>query len=254
MMGGGAGEGKDTTAKVLIEQYGFKRLAFADPLKRVALPLLRDLCGVREATAAWFEGANKDEPLGISILGLSAAESTPRALLKWFGTKVMRNMAFRDIWVRAFLNDVKTEVQAACLDGRPLRVVVTDLRFINEVSDKMRERLRRLGFHTIRAWRVRNPNKPTPPDLSAVTESERGTYLISFDEIIDNVRATTPDSIRTVIHRLHGQVHDRMRPFGLMPSYPMRAVTRAVLEVVRSHIPSDEVDADEEQMQILTRE
>lgn len=93
-LSGYAGVGKDEIAKIL-QQYGWKRIAFADPLKRIA-------------TALGWDG-NKDE--------------AGRRLLQSLGVAV-RDELHSDAWVTR----AEVDIEAA---GRP--VVLTDVRFPNEL-------------------------------------------------------------------------------------------------------------------------
>ncbi len=120
---GYAQHGKDTVGRYLVEKYGFRRYAFADQLKSMAVVLnpivygddyetlrLRDLVE-REG---WDE-AKKDQEV--------------RRFLQVLGTEAVREHLGKDAWIDALdkrLND----------DGRTRSdsIVITDVRFPNEAQ------------------------------------------------------------------------------------------------------------------------
>lgn len=117
---GYAGCGKDTAAQVLIQEYNFQRVAFADPIKQALLaldPLVPDADGkhyVRlsefKCDRSWAEVKEYPEV---------------RRLMQIMGTEVGRNLFDPDIWVK--LADNKIESTLSVGD-----TVVTDVRFPNE--------------------------------------------------------------------------------------------------------------------------
>ena len=128
---GRARSGKDTAAAALVEERGFTRLAFADPLREIALALdpfvgspalpgdLAPFRGVRLSTA-------------IDALGWERAKDTipeVRRLLQRLGTEGGRAVLGENVWVDAAFAKV------TATDGP---VVFTDVRFPNE-ADAIRE-------------------------------------------------------------------------------------------------------------------
>jgi hypothetical protein len=137
---GYAQHGKDTAAQVLVEEYGYARVAFADPLKDLAVavnPLvslsahdpsvmarLRDLVvpsGLH--TGASWETAKKNPEV--------------RRLLQELGTGA-RAILGDDIWVRT--------AERRILEAAPRPVVVSDVRFPNEADFITR--------HSGEVWRI----------------------------------------------------------------------------------------------------
>jgi hypothetical protein len=123
---GAAGSGKTTAADYLIQHYGYQRVKFADPLKK----MLRCL-GLAESQ---IEGELKESP--IEWLD----DRSPRYLMQTLGTEWGRHMVSRDIWVSIWRNTVDSWVNDVP-DGR---VVVDDCRFANEA-----EAVRALGGRII---------------------------------------------------------------------------------------------------------
>lgn len=125
-LSGYAQVGKDTVAQHLIKDYGYKRLAFADPL-RTALyrldPILTDipeLPGVSLASAVDYLGWEE----------VKKGSPQARRLLQRMGTEVGRETFGQDFWVNQAMNGV----------GKYSKIVFTDVRFPNEFrSIKNRE-------------------------------------------------------------------------------------------------------------------
>lgn len=111
---GWQGAGKDTVAGILAER-GFERIAFADPMREALYKLDPHIAG------GW------SLRMLVDVSGWDSVKREypeVRGLLQRFGTEVGREMWGEDFWVRQGL------AQAA---GKP-RVVVTDVRFENEVA------------------------------------------------------------------------------------------------------------------------
>lgn len=112
-LAGPIGSGKTTAANYLVNDYGFRELAFARPLK--------------EACAALF-GVH---PRNFEVPALKRTEipewgMTPRHMLQWFGTDVIREHFSEDFLVRRLALDLdKLEHEF---------VVVSDVRFDNEAE------------------------------------------------------------------------------------------------------------------------
>ena len=115
---GAAGVGKDTLATHLVEAYGFARVAFADPVRDMALRI-----------DPYVHTSTKTERLSslVGRVGWEAAKrdyTDVRRLLQRVGTDGVRTEA-PDFWVDLAL-------AAAAKAERP--VVFTDMRFPNEAQ------------------------------------------------------------------------------------------------------------------------
>jgi hypothetical protein len=120
LIAGWAGSGKDAAASFFVNDHGFKRFAFADPLKedvssRTEVPL-----------AAFHDPAIKDMPLG-GLLG----NKTPRTLLIERAAEVRTTDP--ECYVRAIGQQILAEIAAT---GQR-RFVISDWRYRME-SDYMR--------------------------------------------------------------------------------------------------------------------
>lgn len=107
--------GKDTVAK-LLEPYGFVRVAFADKL-REALYVLNPIVETQPEVSRYQDV--------LIQYGYDKAKALPevRRLLQYLGTEVGRNIIGKNVWVDAALREAEKHE----------RVVITDVRFHNEV-------------------------------------------------------------------------------------------------------------------------
>lgn len=110
-----AGSGKTTVAQILTDKYGFKRLRFADPLKRMLGPSGLGL------SFEEIDGSKKDEPSAF-LNGL-----TPRHAMQTLGAEWGRNCMFPNFWIHCWTQDFMRIPNG-------IHVVVDDVRFDNEVD------------------------------------------------------------------------------------------------------------------------
>lgn len=115
--------GKDTTASILIEHYGYERIAFADALRDMlyALNPITGLAANDDATATWWRVQDIVDSYGWEE---AKRRDDTRALLQRLGTEAGRKVLGDDIWVRTALAKVKTSG----------KYVFTDVRFPNEAE------------------------------------------------------------------------------------------------------------------------
>lgn len=121
---GRIGSGKGTIGDVLVEEFGYKKVSWADPLK--------------DATAAAFgwprhllEGDTKESrefretpcPRWSKSMG---RDFTPREALQKVGTELFRNHIHQDFWVEAMKNRIAQDPNS--------NYVIPDTRFHNEVA------------------------------------------------------------------------------------------------------------------------
>ena len=105
------GSGKTTIANYCSEYYGFKCIAIADPLKE----LVKNIFTLTDEQV--HDHLQKEE-LDIRW------NRTPRQLLQWFGTDVMRNN-FPTYWTDQLIEKIKNS------DGN---ILISDIRFEAEVD------------------------------------------------------------------------------------------------------------------------
>jgi dephospho-CoA kinase len=152
---GRARVGKDTAGLYLADRYGLRRMAFADPVKRVVAELLGVSLGV-------LETHGKEAP----IAGL---DRSPRYLYQTLGTEWGRNLVHPDLWVRVLAREHALVERQACVHG----VVITDVRMPNEAA-WVRERGTLVHI--------------TRQDAPAVRahESEQGVEVLEGDVVLPN--------------------------------------------------------------------
>lgn len=116
-LSGYAQSGKDTVAEHLIKYYGYKRVAFADPIRQ-ALYKLDPKIRIDEMVGASL--SNAVDHMGWEEVKRLSGDA--RELLQRMGTEVGREMFGQDFWVdQAFRGVSKFN-----------DVVLTDVRFPNE--------------------------------------------------------------------------------------------------------------------------
>jgi hypothetical protein len=184
------GSGKDTVGSIIQELYpSYTTTSFAKPIKSALSSMFgwqaKLLEGTTEASRVWRETQDSywTEKLGKPI--------TPRLMMREFGTELIRNQFSQDFWTNRcelFLQDSKKSV------------VVTDVRFVNEI-----EMIKRLGGKIV--WVRRDPlpdyynqslwfnqqtkfiqfvSKPFLRKIHGVHRSERDWIGTDFDSIILN--------------------------------------------------------------------
>jgi GTPase SAR1 family protein len=118
-----AGSGKTTIAKYLVEKYGFIELSFATCLKDVVAHIFdwdRELIeGNTPESRQWRETIDNWWSIRLGIPNL-----TPRFILQYIGTDIMRNYFHPDIWISHLERKIQPNIN----------YVITDCRFYNEIS------------------------------------------------------------------------------------------------------------------------
>ena len=117
------GSGKDTVADYLCTFHGFKRVSFAASLKDAVSNVFgwdRELLeGTTKTSREWRE--QKDVWWSARL----KMDITPRWVLQYWGTEVLRNHFHTDIWVASVENKLRQSTD---------NIVITDCRFANEVN------------------------------------------------------------------------------------------------------------------------
>jgi hypothetical protein len=190
---GWKGSGKDTLANYLIEDHGFKRIAFADPLKDA---VAKEFGIPRE----WCDDPHfKERPLfqypvqardwfskNITFFMANELVSTfwtPRALCILKGS-TMRSVD-PDYWVKQAVAQMKP-------DGK---YVITDLRYRNEATT-----LRQCVGEALTTVRINRF-----ADSPSSDPSERDLDVFEFDQYIDNTEGTTLDELYEQAFNLLGE-------------------------------------------------
>ncbi|CAB4137759.1 hypothetical protein UFOVP325_85 [uncultured Caudovirales phage] len=159
-LSGYARSGKDTVANYLIENHGFTRLAFADPMREALYALNPSLglsrLSLQEVIDEYSWDGYKDTLFGEEI----------RGLLQRMGTEVGRDMFGEHFWVDYLLN------KALEVSGN---VVISDVRFLNEAN----------AIHQAngQVWRVNRPGIEAAN--SHASELQMDSFN-NFDVVITN--------------------------------------------------------------------
>ena len=181
------GGGKGTVGDILVEQYDFKKLSFADKLKDAVADMFdwdRELLeGITDKSREWREQRDDfwSKETGRKI--------TPRLVLQEFGTDCMRKGFFDGIWVSM----VKREI----VQNPNTNYVIPDVRFPNE--GKM---INALGGNV---WRVRRGDDPVwlrmyediGVEPKEVHQSEYKWCSIDHSAIIEN--NSTMDYLKNLV-------------------------------------------------------
>lgn len=117
---GRKGSGKDTAAKILIDEYGYKLVKFAGPLKSMINALLEAQGVSLQLRERMVEGDLKEVPTG--YLG----GRTPRYAMQTLGTEWGRDLVDTNFWTQTFVNQINMDDNS--------RYVCTDMRFSNEAN------------------------------------------------------------------------------------------------------------------------
>lgn len=122
---GKKGAGKDAAGQYLVENHGFTRLSFADPLKDSAAA-----CWPGVTKDDWNEWKN-DSHVHVQIIqehqgvDMVVASVTAREFLQRYGTEAHRDVFGQNFWI----NFMEEQLSL----GAEPRYVITDARFENEI-------------------------------------------------------------------------------------------------------------------------
>ena len=134
------GSGKGTVSDRLVEKHGYQKDSFAKSLKDAVASMFNwdrnMLEGDTESSRHWREQPDKfwSEKFGKPV--------TPRWVLQYFGTEVMRGQMYDSIWVDSCMGRYKGQ-----------NTVIADTRFPNEVKE-----IRAQGGTIIRVKRGQDPD------------------------------------------------------------------------------------------------
>ena len=174
------GSGKDTVAQRLVEKHGYIKDSFAKSLKDAVASMFnwnREMLeGDTTSSRHWREKPDKfwSKKFGKDI--------TPRWVLQYFGTEVMRGQMYDAIWIDSCIGRYKGQ-----------NTVISDTRFINEIHQ-----IRKNGGKIVLVKRTEIPNKKTMIE-SGAHQSEWDWIGTDYDYILENTHT---------IESLHKQIYD----------------------------------------------
>ena len=180
--------GKDTVAERLITHHGYKRDSFAKSLKDAVSSMFnwdRELLeGNTSESRAWREQPDKfwSEKMG--------KEVTPRWVLQYFGTEVMRQGMYDAIWVDSVIGRYKGD-----------KTVISDTRFQNEIKT--------IKAHGGIVVLVKREEIPTREEMQkqGIHQSEWDWVGSDFDYTIDNTSSL--EGLDANIDQFIHQLQDR---------------------------------------------
>lgn len=147
LLTGREGVGKSTVAEYLCSHHGYEELSFAGTLRAAATTAWNDIMDmltysemipypIRISIDDTQDPCIKESPIvvpsadGYGFLTMEDGRTfTPRVLLQWFGTDIMRNLVADDIWVHSTLAQLRKRIS----EGQT-RFVISDCRFENELA------------------------------------------------------------------------------------------------------------------------
>ena len=161
------GSGKDTVAERLVTHHSYKRDSFAKSLKDAVSSMFnwdREMLeGNTKSSRHWREQPDKfwSEKMG--------KEVTPRWVLQYFGTEVMRQGMYDAIWVDSVIGRYKGE-----------NTVISDTRFQNEIKT--------IKAHGGKILLVKRGKLPTQKEMQeqGAHQSEWDWLDSKFDYTIEN--------------------------------------------------------------------
>jgi hypothetical protein len=122
-MSGLKGSGKDTAAYILVKEYGFTRIAFADAVREMALTIDPY---VKTRVGNWFHLSYLVKMYGWDQIKRSIPEV--RRLLQTIGTEAGRMLLGDNVWIDLL------DKRYPDISSDNSRYVITDCRFDNEVE------------------------------------------------------------------------------------------------------------------------
>jgi len=179
---GYAGSGKDTAAQALVD-IGWQRVSFADPIREIALaidPIVYVGQGWLSKWTSWYVKVLPNwirrriwvEPFVLHLRAFvcyhgwdeAKKHREVRNLLQRIGTEVGREMIDENIWVCMASNKIKE----AAIECRIPGIVITDLRFPNELEE-------------LRVWARSKLVRISRPGIGPVNDHQSDRLLESFE-------------------------------------------------------------------------
>jgi hypothetical protein len=196
------GGGKGTVADILVGEFGFEKLSFADSLKDVIASVFtwpRHLLeGDTKESREWRETVDNWWSARLAIPNL-----TPRWVLQYWGTEVCRVGFHEEIWVASLERKIKSIGIGSV--NKPHNFVIPDTRFPNEI-----QMIRKLGGQV---WAVRRGEDPDwlvnlitkGEEPNDIHPSEWSWVTQNVDTLIDN--SGTIEDLKSKVSTLLDNIH-----------------------------------------------
>ena len=181
------GSGKGTVGEILVNDYGFQKIAFADALKDAVSEIFqwpRDMLeGNTIESREWREKIDSwwSQRFGYEV--------TPRLILQQMGTDSLRSNISDNLWISALERRLK----------RDTNYVITDVRFENEIQF-----INKINGTLI--W-VKRGSTPTKEELKNLHKSETEwynsmpyylNYIIENNGTIDELKTNVSKVLTTI--------------------------------------------------------
>ena len=135
LLTGAEGVGKSTLARELVDTHGFEELTFAAGVRHALIPLWAGFANMMSSYVELptltmnmtYDRELKEAPL--NTLTLDDKQVSPRVLMQWLGTDIMRRHVCQDIWALALVGILRTRIASGIN-----KFVISDLRFENELE------------------------------------------------------------------------------------------------------------------------
>lgn len=181
--------GKDEFADTLVEQFGYVKMGWSDPLYQLALVIDPDL-----VVGKWLWWDKKERLSSIAgRLGWTKAKETPavRQFLQVLGTEGVRECLGQDAWISASLPKIRRLIK----EGE--NVVITNCRFENEGAV-----IKELG-----GWLIRVTRPGVGPVNNHVSDAGLVFDMTDFEIANDG----TIEDLAPKAAELHAILEDDMR-------------------------------------------
>ncbi len=117
------GSGKSTSSDYLVNKYGFRKYAFSSKLKQICAIIFDwDINMLNAITPELREIREQKDIYWSNKLGFTV---TPRSMLQYIGTEIMREKIHNDIWIISTIKEILNNGNDACIE---------DVRFMNEIQ------------------------------------------------------------------------------------------------------------------------
>ncbi len=176
-LSGKRSSGKDTIAKMLIDNLHFHPFSFAGPLKELCLDFF-------DITNKGITEKEKNEVQ--NHLFLNGKHPTYRDILQYIGTDIFRNV-YPDVWAQKTIKNIKIfqNIRTGFTDSK---TVITDVRFPNEVDV-----IEKAGGYVIRLTR------DVFKDDYSLHASETALDGHHFNYTVDNANMTIDEQYTAVL-------------------------------------------------------
>lgn len=180
---GYAGHGKDTVAKILMKDFGYRRIAFADKVREAALAINPYIDNGKTISQQRLSAIVEQE-------GWDKAKQFPdiRRLLQRIGTDMGRNILGQNIWVQALFDQIVGE---EFVNAETYNWVIPDVRFDNEANEI-------LDAWNGMMWRVSRPGF----DNRIGTEHPSEALIATLPVTAELVNDGTIEDLRHKVHQL----------------------------------------------------